>query len=187
MHLPFGLLGLLNYRDRTGYDLAKIFEASINKFWHAQTSQIYRELNRMEEKGWVASKSIVQEGKPNKRLYSITDDGKEAFDKWLKEPALLFENRHSPLLIFIFFGASAPHETLRRLKGVRDAFAAAIPEQQKINQASIDNYKKGIENGEQESLYWQMTLDFGLAEAKMIMQWADECIKKLEKLEDDVL
>lgn len=47
MSLSHGLLGLLNYTDMTGYDLAKTFQDSLCYFWQAQTSQVYRELNKM--------------------------------------------------------------------------------------------------------------------------------------------
>jgi len=180
MSLPFGLLGLLRYQDSTGYDLTKRFEASLNKFWHAQSSQIYRELNRLEEKGWVTSKTIFQEGKPNKRLYSITDNGQEAFMKWMREPALLFENRHTPFMMYVFFGAAAPEETLRRIKGVRDALTAAIREQGKEMQENIDKHKTSLHGSEKESLYWQMTLDLGIAEAKALLEWSEKYAKILE-------
>jgi len=120
MSLQHGLLGLLKYESRTGYELTKIFEASLNHFWHAQSSQIYRELNRMEDKGWVASKSIIQDKRSNKRVYSITEDGRTVLIEWLRGNALLFENPHDPMLIRVFFGASAPDVTLDLLKKCRD-------------------------------------------------------------------
>ena len=64
MSLPYGLLGLLMYQDSTGYELAKAFEESLNNFWHAQSSQIYRELDRMEKKELVVSRQIIQENDP---------------------------------------------------------------------------------------------------------------------------
>ena len=42
MALKQGLLGLLNYGEMTGYELAKVFNDSLSFFWQAQTSQIYR-------------------------------------------------------------------------------------------------------------------------------------------------
>ncbi len=48
MALKQGLLGLLNYGEMTGYELAKAFNDSLSFFWQAQTSQIYRELNQLE-------------------------------------------------------------------------------------------------------------------------------------------
>ena len=49
--LKHGILGLLNYGDMTGYEIKDVFEHSLNFFWTAQTSQIYRELQTIEKKG----------------------------------------------------------------------------------------------------------------------------------------
>lgn len=181
MSLPYGLLGLLKYQDSTGYDLTKMFEDSLNNFWHAQSSQIYRELSRMEEKGWVASRSVIQSGRPNKKIYFITTDGLNALSAWMKEPATLFENPHDPLLMRIFFGANAPEFTLKTLKSYHDMCLAGLEEQVKKMQESINQYESTIPEGKSESLYWQMTLDLGIAQIKTNIQWAQECIEKLEK------
>ncbi|GAH00237.1 unnamed protein product, partial [marine sediment metagenome] len=55
MSLRNALLGLLNYRPRTGYELKKIFEDSIGFYWTTKTSQIYNELNKLEEKRLIKS------------------------------------------------------------------------------------------------------------------------------------
>lgn len=181
MSLPFGLLGLLKYQDSTGYDLAKMFEDSLNSFWHAQSSQIYRELNRMEGKGWVTSRNVIQNDRPNKKIYSITLDGLHVLNEWINESAVLFENPHDPLLMRVFFGANSPEATLKTLKAYRDMCLAGLEEQAKNYQTSIDNYKSEIPDGKNESLYWQMTLDLGIVQAKANIQWAQGCIEKLEK------
>ncbi|MCL2854975.1 MAG: PadR family transcriptional regulator [Defluviitaleaceae bacterium] len=183
MSLPHGLLGLLQYKERTGYELAKLFEVSLNKFWHAQASQIYRELNRMEELGWVTSQNVVQHGKPNKRVYAITENGQAEFVKWMHTPANLIKNRHSPLLMYIFFGSAAPDRILEILISLRDAAKAALGAQAPENQANINHYKAISPNGEREALYWEMTHAYGIAEVKAMIEWAQDCINKLENLE----
>ena len=45
MPLKHAILGLLNYADMSGYDIDRFFKSSIAFYWHAQTSQIYKELN----------------------------------------------------------------------------------------------------------------------------------------------
>ncbi|MBQ2330081.1 MAG: PadR family transcriptional regulator, partial [Oscillospiraceae bacterium] len=69
--LKHGILGLLNYGSMTGYQVMEVFRDSLNFFWTAQTSQIYRELQNMEMKGWVESVFVPQSGKPDKKLYSL--------------------------------------------------------------------------------------------------------------------
>ena len=83
MALKQGLLGLLNYGEMTGYELAKAFNDSLSFFWQAQTSQIYRELNQLEAEGLLHSRIEVQTGKPDKRVYAITAQGKAELDRWL--------------------------------------------------------------------------------------------------------
>ena len=48
--LKQGILGLLNYGDMSGYEIKTIFQQSLNYFWTAQTSQIYRELQSLERR-----------------------------------------------------------------------------------------------------------------------------------------
>ena len=181
MSLPFGLLGLLSYQDSTGYDLTKIFEDSLNNFWHAQSAQIYRELDRMEQKDWVVSRNIVQNKRPNKRLYSITEEGRKALDRWLREGTPGFEHPHEAFLMRVFFGANAPEATLALLHAYRDMCLDAAVTYPEHIQANIDRYATEIPGGEQSRLYWQMTLDCGVMQTQAAAKWAQMCIDKLEK------
>lgn len=55
MALAEAILVCLTERPMSGYDLAKNFDASIGFFWRASHQQIYRELGRLREKGYVIS------------------------------------------------------------------------------------------------------------------------------------
>ena len=180
MSLPFGLLGLLTYQDSTGYDLTKMFEDSLNNFWHAQSAQIYRELNRMEESGWVSSRSIIQEGRPNKRLYTITDTGRRELAKWLATGKPEFDNCHHEILMRIFFGAEAPEATLALLRECRDQCRKALEANCPDSRQSIENYSKLVNDGRAKSKYWAMTLDYGVAMTKATLEWAETCISQIE-------
>ncbi len=57
--LKHGILGLLNYHPMTGYEIMLVFRDSLRFFWSAQTSQIYRELQTLEAKGWVGKTSAI--------------------------------------------------------------------------------------------------------------------------------
>lgn len=181
MSLPFGLLGLLSYNDSTGYDLTRMFEDSLNNFWHAQSSQIYRELKRMEEQGLVSSRSIIQDGRPNKRLYSITGDGRRELARWLGEGRLEYENPHFSMLMRVFFGADAPEATLALLKACKNQCENIIEANCAKNQKSIESYSSLINNGRERSKYWAMTLDLSIREAKATIEWAESCITQIEE------
>ena len=82
--LKHGILGLLNYCDMTGYEIRTAFRASLNHFWQAQTSQIYRELQALENSGWITAVHVEQKGKPDKNILSITDEGRKELLRWLE-------------------------------------------------------------------------------------------------------
>ena len=102
--LKHGILGLLNYGDMTGYEIMTVFRDSLNYFWQAQTSQIYRELQGLEKNGWIKSTHIKQENKPDKNLLSITEEGKKELVAWLKDdtgPYHRIQRAHKFLFFFV--------------------------------------------------------------------------------------
>jgi DNA-binding PadR family transcriptional regulator len=87
MALAHAILSALVCAPCSGYDLAKRFdpttEGSVGFFWGASFQQIYRELSRLEEKGWLKAEKIQQESRPDKRLYSVTDLGIQQLQQWI--------------------------------------------------------------------------------------------------------
>ena len=102
MSLKHGLLGLLTQSPKTGYELDKQFNTMLGGFWQAKGSQIYRELDTMEKMGWLTSQQVVQEDKPNKRVYSITPSGKEEFANWMESGSVDLSIK-SAFLMRVFF------------------------------------------------------------------------------------
>ena len=56
--LKHGILGLLNYGDMTGYEIMTAFRDSLQFFWSANISQIYRELQTLKEKSFVQCEKV---------------------------------------------------------------------------------------------------------------------------------
>ena len=75
MALRHAVLTALLDGERSGYELAKDFDIGVANFWHAQPQQLYLELSKLEKDGLVRGREVVQEGRPNKRLFTVTDDG----------------------------------------------------------------------------------------------------------------
>ena len=67
MALAEAILVCLTERPMSGYDLAKNFDASIGFFWRASHQQIYRELGRLREKGYVVSQDCLLYTSPSPR------------------------------------------------------------------------------------------------------------------------
>ena len=106
MSLKDALLGLLNHKPMTGYDLKKILDHPMGFFWIAQMSQIYRELNKLQEKGLVKSEIVPQEKRPDRKVYHLTKEGRETFLSWInKFSDHLSQVCRSHFLMRIFFSS----------------------------------------------------------------------------------
>jgi DNA-binding PadR family transcriptional regulator len=82
------ILACLTERPMTGYELAKTFDSSIGFFWKADHQQIYRELSRLRDRGHVLGREVVQSGKPNKLVYTLTNEGRAALKHWAARPSI---------------------------------------------------------------------------------------------------
>ena len=84
MSLPHALLTALLEHPSSGLDLARRFDQSIGFFWHATHQQIYRELGRLEEAGWVKS-APVEDGRGRKKTYRVMPAGRRELKRWIAE------------------------------------------------------------------------------------------------------
>lgn len=82
MSLPHALLTALVERPCTGAELVRRFDRSIGYFWQATHQQIYRELGRLEEAGWVESEPVA-EGPGRQRAYRVLPAGRKELKRWI--------------------------------------------------------------------------------------------------------
>ena len=94
MALEHAILVSLLEQPGSGYELARRFERSIGRFWTATHQQIYRVLKRMEGNGWVIAEEIGQDGRPDKRSFSVAEDGRAVLTEWLRAPVQPEAVRH---------------------------------------------------------------------------------------------
>lgn len=87
MALRYAVLAALLDGEASAYDLAKGFDASVANFWMATPPQVYRELDRMQADGLIQSRTVEQQRRPTKRLFSLTPAGQEALRRFTTEPS----------------------------------------------------------------------------------------------------
>ena len=83
--LKYAILGLLNNKNMTGYDISKEFNAQIAEFWNAKHSQIYPELKKLVSEGLIVFNIELSGDVLEKKVYSITEKGREEFLSWLSK------------------------------------------------------------------------------------------------------
>ncbi len=183
MSLKHGILGLLNYGSMTGYELDKAFKASLAFFWKAKTSQIYRELDVMEKNGWLSSKRVLQTEKPNKRVYTITDSGRNELINWLSLPEADIADAmgvKSAFLMRIFFGGEISIEqSLEMLRFYRDK---CLESKNSLYAAHTSSSEYGVSLGdEKKTKFWNLSILYGESFYTASINWADQAIAMLEE------
>ena len=181
--LKHGILGLLNYGSMTGYEINKIFKDSLNYFWDAQTSQIYRELQTLKKNGWASDETIEQESKPDKKLFSITESGKQELKRWLSEENTGISIR-SPLIMKTFFrGECTLDENIAFFKSLKKE-SNMLNSLMTVSPPDTEQYSKKL-NDTSKALYWKMTVEYGLMFSEMYGKWIDKCISELEEIKNE--
>lgn len=178
--LKHGILGLLNYGDMSGYEIMEVFRDSLNYFWNAQTSQIYRELQTLKNSGFVDDTPVKGRG-GDKKIYSITESGRQELLKWLRESK--FPPARDPLLMVTFFrGELTPQENIAFFSGMQKSLEMFSQQMKQADSAS-KLYSDAIGSAD-KALYWQMTVEYGRMYSKMLSEWAGRCIEMIEENRD---
>jgi PadR family transcriptional regulator, regulatory protein AphA len=110
------ILGMVYLGNRTGYEIKQLVDKSSRFFWAASYGQIYPELKRLEREGLLEAKDDPRGGR-NRREYSLTPAGEQAFRAWLasdEEPVL--EQRNEGLLKLFFADALSAEEVQSLLR-----------------------------------------------------------------------
>ncbi|MFI6444334.1 helix-turn-helix transcriptional regulator [Kitasatospora sp. NPDC050543] len=85
MRLP--LLALLAKEPAHGYELKQALELTFGAAYpRANIGQVYVTLGRLEKAGLIEGQDVAQDGKPDKRVYAITEAGRQEVAEWFAEP-----------------------------------------------------------------------------------------------------
>lgn len=137
MSLKHAILGFLEIRPLSGYDLKKAFDGSVQHFWPADQAQIYRTLNQLTDAEMVEIEEILQEDKPDRKVYHITENGRFEFTKWLGKPAEHKPSRE-PFLVRLFFAGMVDEETA----------VTILQQEMEQNNANLNQLRALLENAQ---------------------------------------
>jgi DNA-binding PadR family transcriptional regulator len=85
--MKYLFLALLSKQPTHGYDLLQKYETLFSAVLPPlNAGQIYTTLSRLERDGLVEDHSVEQEGKPDKRIYQLTEQGNQILLEWFTTP-----------------------------------------------------------------------------------------------------
>jgi len=157
-------LGLLCKGEASGYDLKKQFESTFKHFYPAGYGSIYPSLADLAAKGLVNCREMAQEKKPDRKVYSITDAGRQAFKEALQEADPEHKLRSEYLVAMYFADFLEPQRLEQMLSGWHETLGNGV--------TRLDSIEKGFGNDAPAGT--RFVLGFGKAIAHAMAQYIEE-------------
>jgi DNA-binding PadR family transcriptional regulator len=181
--LPHAILVALAEQSGSGYELARRFDRSIGYFWAATHQQIYRTLRAMESDGWVQATTVTQHGRPDKKVYTVSEAGRAELARWIAAPltgrgSTVADNRTRDLAVKVR-GASF---------GDAAAVAAQAAELRAERAALLDTYRAYAKRQFPDpaslsgsALHQYLVLRGGIRAEESAIAWLDEVLTSLQE------
>jgi len=84
--LRYLALGLLMRRPDHGYQLDQTLGEMFGMIWKAGQTKLYVTLSNLEKEGLLRIEMERQENRPDRKVYHLTNSGREEFLEWVQEP-----------------------------------------------------------------------------------------------------
>lgn len=174
MALSHAILVALLDQPRSGYDLTKWFDSSVGFFWKATHQQVYRELNRMEADHWIQAEVVRQDTRPDKKVFSLTPEGKAYLQSWIRIPVDVSPIRDE-LLVKLFAGYLVdPSELLTELKRHQEHHQCRLQRLKNIQHSYFQAPLTTL-----EKRYQHFTLQFGIQYEEDWLKWCQQVMIEL--------
>jgi PadR family transcriptional regulator AphA len=153
------VLGLVELSgESTPYALKRMVAGSVGHFWTLQHAQLYTEPERLAEAGYLTERR--ERGGRRRKLYAITDSGREALESWRGEPTDAIPELRNQAVLKLFFGADPAELAPLQV----DAHRRKLAEYEAIGESLPDSVPAGP----------RLALESGIAHERQQVAWWEE-------------
>ncbi len=170
----YAILSMLIKRSLCGYDLKQILQHISRLYWNESNAQIYTNLKLLEEETLVTSQLDLKSGGREKRVYSITEAGKQALLEWLKQPINLSPPREEVLLKL----TNAFLLPKKDVQNILQDYQKQIESEFQYYQATVQHVRDDLGAREDVSCI-ELNLDFVRRMLEAKLAWAASTVKKI--------
>lgn len=178
--MGYALLARLARKPHSGYELLRALKKPIGFFWQASQSQIYPELKRLEVLGLVSFEVVEQSNRPDKKVYSITQEGREALRSWAVAPVEPEPSRNELLLKTYTLWLADPAKALKLFRKHEDLHRAQLAHYERVMAEMEETHPLPIKP--HEPIFGDYaTLRIGLRYERDYTDWCRWMIEQLEQ------
>ncbi len=161
------ILGLLMTQPGHGYELYQEFSRELGRVWRVGLSQLYAQLKQLEDAGLVAARTEPQKGRPPRKVYSLTDAGREVFFDWVHTPTPYLRQIRVEFLARLYFFHRLSLKGLEWL----------VAEQKAVCLLQIEKFEKLISSS--DDVYRRVVLEFRRGQLEAVSRWLDRSLEIL--------
>lgn len=182
--LKYAILGLVARQPMTGYDIKKSFDGNIARFWTAKHSQIYPELNALQNEGLVSCSVSIQGVKMEKKYYTITPEGTQALLEWIKRSDPIEPVQKEAFRLKLYFGdhLTSRNELAPMFREQYRQYVARLH----TNMERIKEVTDPIPQPGSSDLSEYLLARGGILRDQAYLEWMRECAQLLEIPLDDI-
>ncbi len=172
------VLGLLLLSSRTIYQLRERIDKGLNLMYSSSMGNIQAAIKKLLSHGYISYEEVTDNGK-YKKIYSITESGKQHFLQWINMP-IEVQNIRCPELVKVYFMGFSDKENRediieQHLSFLKEQHSLldAICKEAEVTEPSEEN--KDILN------YQILSAFYGRDLYKFNIDWFEKVIKKMRK------
>jgi DNA-binding PadR family transcriptional regulator len=179
MALAHAIMTALIDDDLSGYELARDFETSLGFFWQASHQQIYQDLRKLSDKGWLNKREVHQSGKPNKIVYGLTAAGRKALDEWVLGSTRTQAAKDELLVKLYNLGPQNASHLAGEIRARRDEMMQRTYLYERIrlrhypDPEALPDRRKGV----------YLALAYGISQGEQFMAWCDQALQLVATVE----
>ncbi|MDP8221781.1 MAG: PadR family transcriptional regulator [Candidatus Lernaella stagnicola] len=171
MSIKYAILGLLQFKEMHGYRIKKLIERDFGFMWTVNYGQIYPALKSMLEDKWVTMSVEAKSNSPDRKLYSITEKGRQEFLSWLgAEPERRLFVRDPFLLRFTFFDLGDKVRALEMIDG-----------QIEFYETQLALRKAFTAERQRRDIYVRLATELGIRFNEMFLDWLRHARGEIEQ------
>ena len=176
MTLIHSILTVLCDHPACGYDISRKLRRKSSYCWMASHQQVYLSLAKMESKGWITSESLPLHNPSKKKIFEITQLGRQELSDWHRQPTQPAPIRED-LLVKVLNGSHLPTEDLIQVLHHQ----RQVHRDQLLYYQSLEiRYKHNIDHPSR-TFYSYLTLRYSIRYEKGWIDWCDEVLDFLKK------
>ncbi len=163
MSIKYAILGLLHYKNMYGYEIKNHIEENFAFMWTVNYGQIYTSLKNLTDEGLIKLDEVVpsESGAPHKKLYSLTQKGRDEFKKWMKtSPEKKMILRDPFMMQFIFFGFVEAEDAVK-----------FIDEQIETYEMELASKKEDWLRWKDRGIYVSLARELGINYRELYLNW----------------